>query len=188
MEPPTVPPMSRPADRLDDLIDAAIARERQDLSWSPGQPLPPEAEERVREALRFLAEGYYTRSHVTVRALLPYADADPRIPALDAACRSLVSGRLRPGMETCMGLLERRSHLPDLYCILGVLLLKSKQRAEAHAVFRSGLRLAPGHGILRAGLERMGVRRRPVLSFLPRSHPANRWLGRVRSWMGGRSD
>lgn len=175
--------MRASADRLDQILDSAIAQERTDLSVAAPEPLPEAVEQRVRQALQLFAEGYYTRCQVLVRNVLPVAGADPRVAALDAACLALASGRLKPAMETCIRLLEHRTCLPDLYSILGVLLLKSRQRAEAYAVFRSGLRLAPHHRVLTAGLERMGVRRPPLLPFLPRSHPANRWLGRMLSWL-----
>jgi hypothetical protein len=38
----------------------------------------------------------------------------------------------------------------------------------------------PGHRALASDLEQLGRRQLPVLQFLPRNHPVNRWLGRLR--------
>ena len=54
------------------------------------------------------------------------------------------------------------------------------RRKEAYRNFRRGLDLERGHRGIRTALKKMGVRRRPVLSFLARSHPLNVLLGRMR--------
>jgi hypothetical protein len=38
----------------------------------------------------------------------------------------------------------------------------------------------PGNTRMLEELRRLGVRQLPVLRFLPRRHPINRWLGRMR--------
>ncbi|MBE0618195.1 MAG: hypothetical protein IH608_09760 [Proteobacteria bacterium] len=150
--------------------------------------LPLEAERRLREALALFAEGHYARSAEVLRDAAVLGERDPRAAALAAAHLAFATGRLQPGIQRCLGLLETRQHLPDLYAVLGVLLLKSKQRSQAYDAFRSGLGLAPAHPGLQSRLGEMGARRPPILPFLPRAHRANRWLGRVRAWLAGRRD
>jgi hypothetical protein len=60
-------------------------------------------------------------------------------------------------------------------------------KAEAIRYLRRGLMIDPANAGLAEDLERLGRRRVPVLQFLPRNHPLNRWLGRVRQrlpWPG----
>jgi hypothetical protein len=58
-------------------------------------------------------------------------------------------------------------------------------KSEAIRYLRRGLMIDPGHGALAAELEQLGRRQLPVLQFLPRNHPVNRWLGRMRHrWTG----
>ncbi len=142
-----------------------------------------EADPRIREALLLFTEGLHDRSARMLARAEDLTPADPRVTALAAAHRAVAAGRLQPGIQCCLQLLETRPDLPDLYAVLGILLRKGKQRAQAHDAFRMGLRLAPAHPGLHACLAAMGARREPVLPFLPRSHPANRWCGRVRSWL-----
>jgi hypothetical protein len=43
-----------------------------------------------------------------------------------------------------------------------------------------GLRYAPHDKRLKIGLDRLAIRRPPVLGFLPRTHSVNRNLGKLR--------
>ena len=55
------------------------------------------------------------------------------------------------------------------------------QPSSAHDAFLSGWNADRKHPAPAAELTRMGVRRPPVLSFLPRSHWLNVRLGRLRA-------
>jgi len=143
-----------------------------------------DVERSVQGALRLFAEGLYARCWEALDGIDRNAEGDARATALAAARRSFETGRLVPGIQACLGLLEGRDHLPDLYLVLGVLLLKAKQRAQAYEAFRQGLRLSPGHPALHNRMESMGLRQPPILPFLPRSHRINRALGRARAWLG----
>lgn len=181
-------PVKEPHAPFEQIFSDLVLAEARDESETESESLPAEPEGRLREALTLFAEGHYARSAEWIGAAGAPALRDPRAAALAAAHRAFASGRLQPAIQECLALLEERPQLPDLYAVLGVLLFKAKQRAQAHAAFRSGLALAPHHPGLLARLEEMGPRRAPFLRFLPRAHPANRWLGRVRSLFAGRRD
>ncbi len=53
-------------------------------------------------------------------------------------------------------------------------------RERAIRAIERGLALDDGHALLKAELEALGERRRPVLGFLHRSNPLNRFLGQLR--------
>jgi hypothetical protein len=57
-------------------------------------------------------------------------------------------------------------------------------KSEAIRYLRRGLMIDPANAGLAEDLERLGRRRMPVLQFLPRNHPVNRWLGRMRHRLG----
>ncbi len=92
-------------------------------------------------------------------------------------------------------LVERNSNLGVLYCdqalrVAGpepeLLLNQARvalalgQRERAVRAISRGLEVTPDHPALLAAQEAMGWRRRPVLPFLSRDNPLNRWLGRLR--------
>jgi len=140
-----------------------------------------EAEKRIRTALEFFHGGEYVRCLTILRDLEGSPGADPRVRAFAGACRALVLGEHRQGLDACVTALKKAFYIPDLYCALGVVLVRIGERAKAHAAYQRGLRIDPRHPALRARLREMGQRRPPVLRFLPRDHHANRFLGRLRA-------
>lgn len=92
-------------------------------------------------------------------------------------------------------LVERNSNLGILYCDQALRLagpdpalflnqarahLSLGQRERAVKAVSRGLAAAPDDAPLRAAQASMGWRRRPVIPFLPRANPLNRWLGKLR--------
>lgn len=138
-------------------------------------------EECIRMAVALFHRGEYARCLSLLSDLKGGAEDDPRVVAFRGACRALTGGRVRAGIECCVQALRQAFYIPDLYCALGVVLLRAGDRAKAFAAFQRGLRIDPRHPALRKRVREMGVRRRPPLRFLRRSHPANRVLGMMRA-------
>jgi len=93
----------------------------------------------------------------------------------------LTRNGMRDALNYCRKATEIESFSPDLWWNLGRVALTVRRKGEAHRAFRKGLSLEPGHAGIRQDLERMGVRRGPVFSFLSRKHPMNVTLGRMRA-------
>jgi tetratricopeptide (TPR) repeat protein len=142
-------------------------------------------EQQIGRAVALFHRGDYAKCDALLRACGPDGGRDPRVRAFQAASRALINGRVREGMDACIQAIRGAFYIPDLYCALGVLLLRAGERSKAYAAFQRGLRLDPRHAGLRARLREMGERRPPMLAFLGRSHPANRFLGRLRAQFSG---
>ena len=181
--------MARSSSKFDRMFDSLINEKPAPATdCAPAlarDPAPPqmttEVEREIQAAVVLFHGGRYAHCLSQVRKVEPVAGDDPRVAALLGACNALVSGRLRPGIERCAELIEQAFYLPDLYCALGVLLVKSRRRAQAYKIFRKGMLVDPQHPALHALVRDMGLRRRPVFRFLHRSHPANRALGMLRA-------
>ncbi len=167
--------MAQPSPSIEDIFEEIVLPEPLQSGSRPPRP----ADDRVAAALALFFGERFPACREALEALPRAQFDDPRVRALWHATQGLLRGRLRPGIRACLELLEETGQGPDLYCVLGVLLLKARQRAQAHAAFTTGLLLAPDHTALRARVEAMGVRKPPPLAFLPRTHPANRLLGLV---------
>jgi len=77
---------------------------------------------------------------------------------------------------------------PDLYVNLANVYLKCRRRGLAVESLRTALSINPNHAGATAELDRIGRRRPPVLSVLPRRHPLNKFAGRLRHrWLVRRS-
>jgi Flp pilus assembly protein TadD len=70
---------------------------------------------------------------------------------------------------------------PDLYLNLARVYLSVGRRPEALRYLRRGQMIDPGHLAIRDAITELGLRRLPILPFLPRRHLVNRMLGGVRS-------
>lgn len=84
------------------------------------------------------------------------------------------------GVGLCEGGLAAQPGEPENALNLAHARLLARDKRGAAEALDRGLALAPGHAGFEALQRELGRRRAPVLGFLPRSHPVNRWLGRLR--------
>lgn len=99
-------------------------------------------------------------------------------------CLALVERRFNKGLELCRAAAKDEFFNPDLYLNLARVHLAFGFKSEALRFLRRGLMIDPAHAVLRSELEILGRRQQPVLTFLPRRHLLNRWLGRMRTRFG----
>jgi tetratricopeptide (TPR) repeat protein len=96
-------------------------------------------------------------------------------------CLVLERNDVHEGLRFCREAVTLEGYNADIRCNLGRALMRAGRLREAHAALAKGLAMAPGHAGIRKALQQMGVRRRPPVPFLTRSHPINRVLGRIRT-------
>ncbi len=94
-------------------------------------------------------------------------------------------GRKREGLELCRHAVKLEFYRGENYYNLARTYLLFDNRGAAVRALREGLAVDPKDPRLRKLYKELGVRRRQIVGFLPRSHPVNRFLGRVRHWLGG---
>ncbi len=90
-------------------------------------------------------------------------------------------GEIRKGLQFCSRAVDRQPTevLPQIN--LGKVLRLAGNNEAAHRAFVHAWEVDHRHPAPAAELARMGIRRPPVLSFLPRHHWCNRGLGRLRA-------
>lgn len=71
-------------------------------------------------------------------------------------------------------------YLPLLYLNLGKAHLAVDRRREAYVSFQKGLELDNKNKNILTELEKLGIRRRPPVSFLKRTNPLNKCIGKLR--------
>ena len=70
---------------------------------------------------------------------------------------------------------------PDLLLNLGKVYLLAGKTTKALETLDRGCKIAPNYKALRMEMEKADRRSAPPLRFLSRSHPVNRWLGKLRA-------
>lgn len=88
-----------------------------------------------------------------------------------------VEGNYDKAISLCLMAAEKEFYNPDIYHNLGRIFLLNGQKSVALKAFKKGLKYDDGHNALRKEIRELGVRRRPVVSFLPRQNFVNRFLG-----------
>ena len=85
----------------------------------------------------------------------------------------------------CLAALRKRRQIPQLYLNLAELYRCRGRVADAVETLNDGLRYTAKDARLVDALSYFGRRKPPVLSFLGRSHPLNRYLGKMRHRAAG---
>jgi tetratricopeptide (TPR) repeat protein len=96
-------------------------------------------------------------------------------------CLAMVSDRLQEAREICEAALPASPHDPDLHANLARVCVRQGDRGQAFRTLVRGLGQNPRHPGLVEALRELGFRQRPVIAFLPRTHPVNQMLGSLRA-------
>jgi tetratricopeptide (TPR) repeat protein len=119
-------------------------------------------------------------------ALEHFRDAqrvDPRSPRYRSyygLCLGVSQRRFDQALELCRSAAKEEFFNPELYRNLAQVHLAFGFKAEGIRFLRRGLMIDPENEQILADMRALGVRRRPPLSFLPRRHLINRWIGMLR--------
>ncbi len=95
-----------------------------------------------------------------------------------AVCIARERGQYSKAEMLCREAIEKESNEPVHYLNLGRVYLLQGRKGEAIRIFREGL----SHGVdvrIIDELNKLGTRRKPVLSFLKRDNPINKYLGLI---------
>ncbi len=139
-----------------------------------------ESRELFNKAEKLIRKGDYRDAAVLVGEALRIFPEHPLYISAMGLCTGM-QGNLLDGEKMCrkaLSLSDTRE--PLLLVNLGKILLEQGARKEARTYFTKAYALDNTSAPAALELSRMGVRKRPVLPFLDRSHPLNVQLGRVR--------
>ncbi|MDZ7861046.1 MAG: hypothetical protein U5O15_10365 [Candidatus Krumholzibacteriota bacterium] len=99
-----------------------------------------------------------------------------------------VEGDVVKGKSLCAEAVRSLSTEPILYVNLGRVLLKDNRKDEARRMFLKGYSMDRSNAPAALELSSMGIRRKPVIPFLPRQNPLNVFLGKLRHKIGNRGN
>jgi tetratricopeptide (TPR) repeat protein len=142
------------------------------------------AEEHFQRGVQLLRAGDGVAAHEHFRTAHGLDPASARYRSYYGLGLALVEHRFNRALELCRAAAKEEFFNPELYYNLAQVHLGFGFKAEGVRYLRRGLMIDPANGPILEQLSNLGVRRRPVLEFLPRRHLLNRWLGRVRRRLG----
>ena len=138
-----------------------------------------------KECLKHLRNGHAEEALLHARRALGIAPKNPFYLSYTGLLAALAEKRFGDGESLCREAIEMRHNHAQLYLNLAEVYQSAGRAQDAIQVLEKGLVSAGRDFRIRRALEKMGMRREPVLSFLHRSHPLNRTLGRWRHRLTG---
>jgi len=122
------------------------------------------------------------------KAALEQRPGDPLYASYYGLCLVKTGRAPEEGRRLCERAAEQAFYRPELFANLGAALVALGDRRRAERALRKGLALDRENRALRALLDEIGVRRRPLFPFLGRRNPLNRITGRVRHALRGKPE
>lgn len=187
--------------------------DKRELAWQRLPPLPlregPDRAPSIREirsmesiepaaSNRSSAQLEFERGHAKLRegdlqaaleCLQKAHEVDPdhaRVRSYLGLCLALCERRFDRAVELCASATKQEFFNPELYLNLARVHLAFGFKNEGHRYLLRGQMIDPANEEIRTALDNLGDRTLPVLSFLPRRHILNRWLGTARHVIGRR--
>jgi Flp pilus assembly protein TadD len=138
-----------------------------------------------KECLKYLRDGNSEEALLHARRALGTSPKNPFYLSYTGLLAALAERRFADAETLCREALGMKVNHAQLYLNLAEVYQQAGRTSEAINVLEKGLVSAGRDFRIRRALEKIGVRRSPVVSFLHRSHPVNRALGRWRHRLTG---
>lgn len=139
-------------------------------------------QELLGSGIKLLKEGKYWDALNAIKAAIEKGGYDidnmpPDYLSYFGLAIALAEKRYRDGAIFCEKALKKEFYNPAYYLNLGRVYLAGGHKRKAINVFYSGLKIDKSHRGIMEELNKMGIRRSPIIPFLPRKNALNKFLG-----------
>jgi len=144
--------------------------------------LPPDARRAFDRGLEALGRDDPQAAVDELGEAFQAATGDPQVMSAYGLALALAGPDRLRGVALCETAIRRlREPAPaDLHLRLARAYLSVHYRAQAVQALRAGAQVEPDHPGIHDTFVTLGIRRRPVLPFLRRGNPVNKYLGLLR--------
>lgn len=129
-------------------------------------------------------KNYKSAFLLSAEAMKTYPE-EPSISSYYGFLLCKVEKKYKEGLDLCQKAIKRAGEfkdiLPLLYLNLGRAYLTSGDKKRAIEAFQKGLKHDKNNHDLRWEIKKLGVRKKPVIPFLDRKNPINKYLGKLRA-------
>ena len=143
--------------------------------------------QKIDEAIALTRDEEYLRALTIFIEIYGTADAPPIQSQKDASglsffglCLALVRKQYKNAVDLCKRAIDLEFYNGDHYANLARVYIAAGQRKKAVDTAEQGLKLVPEHESLIDVRKELGVRSRPAVPLLDRSHPLNVTIGQAR--------
>lgn len=128
-------------------------------------------------------KNYKEAAHYLRKALLSFQEDPNKTPGILLSCYGFATAigekNIKDGLAFCKKGLLRKDPAPESYLYLSELLLMVREKAEAYRILEEGLKIFKGDLKMSERIRKFGVRKKPLVPVLGRSHPINKVLGKI---------
>ena len=139
-----------------------------------------------RRAMELQRHGRGKESAAVFRQIIDSGSRDPKHLSFAGLVVATEEGDVKTGLAWCERALELAFYDPQMYLNLARLHEQTGWKTQAAHVLRKGLRIEPGNKKLLIEINRLNPRDANPVRGLPRSHPVNRYLGKLRAELQGK--
>jgi predicted Zn-dependent protease len=139
-----------------------------------------EAFQEFRTGLALLRGGDALKAMPHLQCALEDEPANPFYISYMGVALAATEQKWAEAEELCRSAIRMSRRQAQLYLNLAEVYVAADRKLDAADTLVRGLRYAPHDKRLKIGLDRLAIRRPPVVSFLPRSSSVNRSLGKLR--------
>ena len=131
------------------------------------------------EGLMFLRNNRLAEASHAFKRAFTEDGGNPRYLSYYGLTVALLDENFPKAISLCRAAIEHAPYEPEYYLNLCRVYHEAGRRKEALKTLREGLSFEKDSPLLLMALKRMGTRRKPPLSFLPREHSLNKRLGKL---------
>lgn len=128
-------------------------------------------------------KNYKEAAHYFRKALLFYQEEPNKTPGIVLSgygyATAIGEKNIKDGLAFCKKGLQRKDPVPESYLYLAELLLLNREKGEAYKTLEEGLKIFKSNPRIFERIKQFGVRKRPLVPVLERSHPVNKVLGKI---------
>ena len=135
------------------------------------------AEEHFKNGLSFLAKDNIPDAFEAFRKAYESNSNTARYISYYGLCIALYTEDIETGLELCTRAIRTEFFRSEYYLNLGKAFVKAGKKQSAINTFRKGLRIDKKNEDIKKELEKMGIRAKPIIPFMARSNPINKYIG-----------
>ncbi|MFQ5441568.1 MAG: tetratricopeptide repeat protein [Thermodesulfobacteriota bacterium] len=134
----------------------------------------------LNRGIRLAKEGYFREALKVFDKNICFTQ-NPTAMSYYAISMAFEEGDYDRAVSFCLMAAEKEFYNPEIYLNLGRVFLISNQKLRAIKSFRRGLKYDESNRAILDEVFKLGVRKSPILPFLPRRNVVNRVFGTLRA-------
>lgn len=134
-------------------------------------------EEKFKQGMQFLKNNNLDKATRLFEKAYKEDKENARYMSYYGMCAAIRWGEIGLGIELCTRAVKKEFYKTEYYINLSKVYIKANNKKGAISALKKGLRFDPENDIIHEELIKLGARKKPIIPFMNRSNPINKFLG-----------